>query len=73
MKNKVSGSLEELIESSTDEDVDISVDLLEKIFNNDVFNLLLEQDMSRKEYSLKRPPEGFVDHWFYSPEEEITN
>ena len=42
--------------------------LLKKIFESDLFDTLLDKEMTRPEYLLHPPEAGFTDHWFFNAE-----
>ena len=72
MKKKIlSGSLnkdasysEEDVKKQTNE----TLELFEKLFSEDIFSQLLESEITKKEFTLTEPDEGFAYHWFFNAE-----
>ena len=69
MKNNVSGSLKQKeVELESDKIDKESMNLLKKIFESDLFDTLLDKEMTCPEYLLHPPEAGFTDHWFFNAE-----
>ena len=66
MKKFLTGSLEKDKKDISESLEKESLDLFKKLFETDMFDQLIEEEITREFYTLKSPEKGFTQHWFFN-------